>query len=327
LVAVERLVRRLLAGDVGRAGARGYLEKILVFTTFVGSEVIDQSGERKDYGTASSLKKRLERVAEQVIRRPPKKLQRRIRDSLWEALAAEGEVLESGERARVKALLARFSGTRAAGLLLGKGDAVKAEATHLKTLLRAVPPPLVSDEAASDEEDAAEAAERRQARRQEQLSRLLDRYRSRDLVARYDGAVSQEQRDSHLRGFNSPFSPLVVIASSVGQEGIDLQRYCRSVVHYDLEWNPARIEQREGRVDRHGRLAKGPIDVYMMVCKDTYDERILHAMINRSRWHRVLLARRRTLLEGDPSAETERSITSSELARVELDLRPARTGS
>jgi ERCC4-related helicase len=54
-----------------------------------------------------------------------------------------------------------------------------------------------------------------------------------------------------------------VLVSPVGEEGIDLQEQCRYIVHYDLEWNPARMEQREGRVDRMGwgRASEGFIDV------------------------------------------------------------------
>ena len=43
-----------------------------------------------------------------------------------------------------------------------------------------------------------------------------------------------------------------LICTQVGQEGIDLHRHCRHVVHYDLAWNPAVLEQRTGRADRIG---------------------------------------------------------------------------
>jgi SNF2 family DNA or RNA helicase len=46
--------------------------------------------------------------------------------------------------------------------------------------------------------------------------------------------------------------PDILVCTQVGQEGIDLHRHCRHVVHYDLGWNPAAIEQRTGRVDRIG---------------------------------------------------------------------------
>ena len=59
-------------------------------------------------------------------------------------------------------------------------------------------------------------------------------------------------RDHFFLGFNTPYRPEVLISTSVGQEGIDLHRECRHIIHHDLCWNPATIEQRTGRVDRIG---------------------------------------------------------------------------
>lgn len=47
----------------------------------------------------------------------------------------------------------------------------------------------------------------------------------------------------------------VLIASDCLSEGINLQEHFTGVLHYDLPWNPNRLEQREGRVDRYGQLA------------------------------------------------------------------------
>ena len=52
-------------------------------------------------------------------------------------------------------------------------------------------------------------------------------------------------------------SPLrVLIATDCLSEGINLQNQFTGVLHYDLPWNPNRLEQREGRVDRFGQVAK-----------------------------------------------------------------------
>jgi len=56
--------------------------------------------------------------------------------------------------------------------------------------------------------------------------------------------------------FNSPLAPDILICTSIGSEGIDLHRECAEVIHHDLPWNPARLEQRIGRVDRVGSLAE-----------------------------------------------------------------------
>jgi superfamily II DNA/RNA helicase len=46
----------------------------------------------------------------------------------------------------------------------------------------------------------------------------------------------------------------VLLSSEVGSEGIDLQ-FCRFLINYDLPWNPMRVEQRIGRLDRLGQTA------------------------------------------------------------------------
>ena len=63
-------------------------------------------------------------------------------------------------------------------------------------------------------------------------------------------------------------SPLrVLIATECLSEGINLQDYFTAVLHYDLPWNPNRLEQREGRVDRFGQMAD-EVKAYLYYSKD-----------------------------------------------------------
>ncbi|HEX8978146.1 MAG TPA: DEAD/DEAH box helicase family protein [Parasulfuritortus sp.] len=62
------------------------------------------------------------------------------------------------------------------------------------------------------------------------------------------GAVKDRQR--LILGFNSPFYPNVLAATSVLQEGVNLHLQCRKVHHYGIAWTPGDNEQRVGRVDR-----------------------------------------------------------------------------
>jgi SNF2 family DNA or RNA helicase len=133
---------------------------------------------------------------------------------------------------------------------------------------------------------------------------LLEEQQSISIVGRYDGTNSR-YREARRRNFNRPFNPFVLLVSQVGEEGIDLQEQCRYVVHYDLEWNPAKMEQREGRVDRvgwgranesitiDGILQKPFIDVRFMLLKGTYEERIFHAVMQRAQWFQVLIGSKR----------------------------------
>ena len=62
-------------------------------------------------------------------------------------------------------------------------------------------------------------------------------------------------RDEVLKRFSDPEGPSILLSSEVGSEGIDLQ-FCRTLVNYDLPWNPMRVEQRIGRIDRLGQKAE-----------------------------------------------------------------------
>ena len=96
------------------------------------------------------------------------------------------------------------------------------------------------------------------------------------------GGVPNEQRWEEIERFKDPRGPRVLLSSEVGSEGIDLQ-FCRVLVNYDLPWNPMRVEQRIGRVDRVGQQAKR-ISVVNFKVKDTIEERLydrLHSKIER----------------------------------------------
>jgi len=91
------------------------------------------------------------------------------------------------------------------------------------------------------------------------------------------------------------------------QEGLDLHRACRRVVHHDLPWNPAQLEQRVGRVDRIGsrirhllpRDPKAKLTVLFPLIHQTIDMRIHRAVRAREKWLEFLLGARP---EVDPAA-------------------------
>ncbi len=46
----------------------------------------------------------------------------------------------------------------------------------------------------------------------------------------------------------------IPLCTDTASEGIDLHRYCHDLLHYDVPWNPSRMEQRNGRIDRYGQI-------------------------------------------------------------------------
>jgi superfamily II DNA or RNA helicase len=86
-------------------------------------------------------------------------------------------------------------------------------------------------------------------------------------------------KDAVVAGFREDSACRLMVCTDVAAEGVDLQ-FCRLVVNYDLPWNPMRIEQRIGRIDRIGQQSKR-ILVWNFVHKDTIDARILTRLAQR----------------------------------------------
>ena len=123
--------------------------------------------------------------------------------------------------------------------------------------------------------------------------------RDQQFVALVNGSTKATTRDRIFSGFNTPLLPEVLVCTSVGQEGIDLHRHCRQVVHYDLAWNPAVLEQRTGRADRIGSktfrerdaaagTAKVCLEIGVPFLAGTYDERMYEELRLRAQTFEVL---------------------------------------
>jgi superfamily II DNA or RNA helicase len=77
-----------------------------------------------------------------------------------------------------------------------------------------------------------------------------------DRVAVIDGSTDSDQRELIRARFNTDPSRQklrILLATDAAGEGIDLQDYCHRLVNYDIPFNPNRLEQRIGRVDRYGQ--------------------------------------------------------------------------
>ena len=74
-----------------------------------------------------------------------------------------------------------------------------------------------------------------------------------DRIGVFTGATGSDRREEVKRAFNTDpdAEPLrILICTDAAREGINLQAYCSDLIHFDLPWNPSRLEQRNGRIDR-----------------------------------------------------------------------------
>ena len=86
-------------------------------------------------------------------------------------------------------------------------------------------------------------------------------------------------KQSALVRFCRADGPRLLLASEVASEGIDLQ-YSSLLVNYDLPWNPMKVEQRIGRIDRIGQKAERIVIVNIFLAQ-TLDERVYERLFKR----------------------------------------------
>jgi SNF2 family DNA or RNA helicase len=87
------------------------------------------------------------------------------------------------------------------------------------------------------------------------------------------GGMETKEREAIKASFQAhpaDASVRILLATDAASEGIDLQNYCSHLIHYEIPWNPNRLEQRNGRIDRHGQQAP-KVNIYHFV-SNTYKD-------------------------------------------------------
>ena len=102
-------------------------------------------------------------------------------------------------------------------------------------------------------------------------------------VAQVDGSVKDQVRQDLRFRFELPKEDKdaidILLFTEVGSEGLDYQ-FCNMMINYDLPWNPMRIEQRIGRIDRRGQRSES-VSIYNMITNGTVDADIYYRCLMR----------------------------------------------
>lgn len=101
---------------------------------------------------------------------------------------------------------------------------------------------------------------------------------------RLDGSVPQKKRQGLMHQFQNDPACKLFITTNAGSTGLNLQA-ANTVINVDLPWNPAVLEQRISRAHRMGQ--KRPVQVFLLVTKDTLEENLLATL---SAKHELALA-------------------------------------
>lgn len=122
-------------------------------------------------------------------------------------------------------------------------------------------------------------------------------------VAMIHGGLNRHERAAALAGFSGGGCPILLATDAAG-EGLNLHRSCRLVVNLELPWNPVRLEQRIGRVDRIGQ--RRTVHAIHLIARQTSEPRLLDRLKGR-----VALARE-VIDTPDPIGGDERCVTDAQ---------------
>ncbi|MEW2144174.1 helicase-related protein [Micromonospora vinacea] len=136
------------------------------------------------------------------------------------------------------------------------------------------------------------------------------------------GAIPDEDRHSLRRRFklpkNNPDAIDLMLCSEVGTEGLDYQ-FCNTLVNYDIPWNPMRIEQRIGRIDRRGQQSESVAIINILTAGTVEAEIYDRCLLRIGVFHRALGGSERIL--GDLTTGLRRIADDLSLSAAEREER------
>jgi hypothetical protein len=120
---------------------------------------------------------------------------------------------------------------------------------------------------------------------QQQLELAIDGSdQAAERIGTYHGGIGEAKRELIKTAFNSDPAthPLrILIATDAAREGINLQNHCADLFHFDIPWNPGRMEQRNGRIDR--KLQRAPlVRCSYFVLPQRAEDRVLEVLVRKT---------------------------------------------
>jgi superfamily II DNA/RNA helicase len=146
----------------------------------------------------------------------------------------------------------------------------------------------------------------------EYLRKRLEATEYRGKVALMHGDIPTKDRQKIIRKFRETNEIKILLSSEVGGEGLDFE-FCNVIFNYDLPWNPMRVEQRIGRLDRYGQRHE-KILIYNFSMVGTIDDEILNRLYARINVFERFIGDLDAIL-GDQIAELTKDIFNTKLTR------------
>jgi len=93
------------------------------------------------------------------------------------------------------------------------------------------------------------------------------------------GGLDRDQKDEAVERFRNNQNYSILISTEIGAEGRNFQ-FCWTLINYDLPWNPMKLEQRIGRLDRIGQESR-EIYIYNFYMEGTVETDVVYALLRR----------------------------------------------
>ncbi len=143
-----------------------------------------------------------------------------------------------------------------------------------------------------------------------------------DRIETIDGQTVGARRKDLQRRFNADPArdPLrILIATDAAREGLNFQAHCTDLFHFDLPWNPGRIEQRNGRIDRKLQPAS-EVRCHYFVLPQRAEDRVLEVLVKKTRTIRQELGSLSRVIDDDVERRLRGGIRHRDVECLARDL-------
>jgi len=140
-----------------------------------------------------------------------------------------------------------------------------------------------------------------------------------------DGLTSSTRRKEIQRRFNTDPAkePLrILLATDAAREGLNFQAHCTDLFHFDLPWNPGRIEQRNGRIDR--KLQPAPeVRCHYFVLPQRAEDRVLDVLVKKTETIKKELGSLSKVIDDDIERRLSQGIRHRDAERLAREIEAA----
>ncbi|AFY66687.1 DISARM system SNF2-like helicase DrmD [Geitlerinema sp. PCC 7407] len=134
----------------------------------------------------------------------------------------------------------------------------------------------------------------------------------------FHGGMGEEQREYIKQAFNADparHSLRILIATDAAREGVNLQNYCADLFHFDVPWNPSRMEQRNGRIDRKLQR-EATVRCHYFVLAQRVEDRVLDVLVKKTRQIQEELGSLSPVVEKNVSKLLDSGIRKAEIQKL-----------